>query len=219
MRNPTAVAKIRKLLALAESSNAHEAESARQSAEELMLKHGLTPYDVEEDVLVVLDSERDVFKETLAHALAVKNCCSAIVSKRGNLALRGRRMDAEPLKAIYKRLVRDGATGAVMPPSGYPPPAAREAWRICWWLGYTGAIVDRLLGRPKARRGATPAREDLPGPVTEALEAFEALAVEIEGAVEDIAQVVERLRQTAHARGQDAGHAAQLGDDAPRQLR
>ena len=82
--------KIRKLLALAESSNEHEAKAALIKAHQLMAEHGLSVRDLREytsqTVKKILTNigytkRRDPWIVLLSGILATNYCCKAYVSR------------------------------------------------------------------------------------------------------------------------------------------
>lgn len=89
----TVLERIRKLLALAESSNVHEAAAAAAKAQELMTKHRIEQAELEADVAgaedePVLDQDVDTFggrkpwRELLLSGLARANGCEVYLTRR-----------------------------------------------------------------------------------------------------------------------------------------
>ncbi len=208
----------RKLLRLARSAaNAHESALAHEQAQEYMARHGISPDAVAEDVTEVIDDKRDACREELARAIARSRGLELRANKRNSLALVGPADIVKRASELYRRLVSIAESSSAMPSSssGVPPYSAREAWRICWWLGFTAALSDRLAPRDAAApssaslillKHAGPVR----GAVSDALEAFDSLAESLNGCVDDVAAVLDRLRDTAHARGHAAGERVEL---------
>ncbi len=214
--NDPVIEKVRKLLRLATSPNPHEAASARQNADELMAKHSLSVDDVAEEVFEVIDSQATAERQNLAHIVtAAKNCILIVNKKSPAVAFRGSRKAVEKAKTLYWNLAREAEVHSQMSPEGNPPPAAREAWRICWWMGFLGAIADRLKpGREKLPPEVVAiiaSQNTTPKDVMVAFETFNKLAGQLKDTVSDVKAVLERLRSAAYTSGKTIGERVSLG--------
>ena len=82
--------KIKKLLALSESSNEHEAKAALLKAKQLMIEHKIKESDLDEGKLEVVcltsnltySVRRDVWIGHLANVIADNYLCRAVVSRK-----------------------------------------------------------------------------------------------------------------------------------------
>jgi len=133
--------RIRKLIALSSSPEPNEAARAREEAERLMTRHGLTLADFEDDVVEVADEQRDAERQRLAYAVAVSRRCALIVNKRNQIAFRGGAQAAANARNVYQALVSDVNGTSDIGPNA----PAREVWRICFWMGFVDAIIGRLI--------------------------------------------------------------------------
>lgn len=208
---------MRKYLRLAESSNPHEAALAAQNARELMERSGLSDDDVAEDVVETAEVQRgDACREELARAIAASRKCKAVANRRGELAFKGGRRAVASARELYRRLVIEADVRSQMSSAGDPPAAAREVWRICWWLGFVGTVVDRLGGRRGSgdmRRAVAAGEIRVPQLISSAVESLEELAEELEETIADVGSVLERLCQRANVAGRTAGEQTRLDGD------
>lgn len=165
----TILERIRKLLALAESSNVHEAAAAAAKAQELMTKHRIEQAELEGvDVLEdepVLNEEAESFlgrkpwRELVLRGLAEANGCETYITKQrrtGRITLRvlGPASDAGLVRYMHAYLTRE-----VERLSGLAAKAEREtrrrdggdAWgvRLAWHnsfrLGAAAELKARLM--------------------------------------------------------------------------
>ena len=211
MPAPAIIDRVRKLLKLAQSPNAHEAASALSRAEALMKKHGLTDRDVEDVEVEPAHTQREPLKDELANILANAHDCAVVTNKRGVLGFKGLASDATAVRDIYDRLCREAEWASALP--GREPRGATELWRICWWLGCLSAVASRARFGVSYRRANVPraAAESVPI-VAQARDAQEALRNEIDWSGGDGAdEVIQRIRARAHEQGQFFGSSADLG--------
>lgn len=226
--------RVRKLLELAKSPNEHEAELATARAQELMARHRLTLDDVAEDVVEIVDERADRCHEELARVVAALRGCAALVSRTRELAFRGDRRIVTSASAFYRSLVAAAEQGGQ--PDGTAPYAARQAWKLCFWLGFVDGVAGSLRGNdhepdpepsvfdealehlatidgwpPRARTSTGISEAAAPPQVQEALDALGYLAECLrELRVEDVMGAVEQLRQDAHAAGRELGLRASV---------
>ncbi len=133
--------RIKKLIALATSPEPEEAESARSEADRLMVKYGLSLADFEDDVVELVDDERDELRQRLAFAVSVSRRCKLVVNKRGQMAFRGRPTLTTDARDLYHALVDDVVANCEIGPRD----PGRDTWRICYWIGFVDAVVSRLV--------------------------------------------------------------------------
>ncbi len=129
------------MIALATSPEPEEAARAREESERLMAQHGLTLSDFEDDVVEIADDRRDDLRQRLAIAVSVSRRCAAISNKRGQIAFRGRPGPAASARELYQGLVAEVA-GRCDIGSNDP---GRDVWRICYWMGFVDAAIERLI--------------------------------------------------------------------------
>ncbi|MFK7927262.1 MAG: DUF2786 domain-containing protein [Myxococcota bacterium] len=145
--------RVRKLLALATSSNAHEAAAAAARAQEIIDKYRLEQWLVtnepEADPIIdardqPLEVSRRVrrWKSALASVLACANGCVAYRSDRGRdqaIILVGRRQDRDAVAEIYGGMVKQiewlSATHAA---------GQSKKWHESFRLGAVDAVAKRL---------------------------------------------------------------------------
>lgn len=114
----TIVEKIQKLLALSESPNENEANTAMLKAQELMVKHKITMKDIEQDVKkdVVITTTHQKFKNTkwkaiLAKVISDNFLCEALTSQNGRtnvcrVSFIGHEEDVDICIAVYNYAVK-----------------------------------------------------------------------------------------------------------------
>ncbi|KKW46538.1 MAG: hypothetical protein UY96_C0003G0041 [Parcubacteria group bacterium GW2011_GWB1_56_8] len=209
----SALERVRKLLRLARSSNPHEAEAAKVRAQALMSQHGFTNEDVAEDVVVIVEEQPNHYREDLARLVARAKDCLMVTNKRRVIALRGRKRDVKMARDLYRALLREGEFRGEMSSTGNPPAAARAVWRSCFWFGFLGALMERLLNIPaRIPKGVYSDGQGVPQAVAEALEAAEALAEQLDEEIVDVQGVLERLRQRAYDTGRMVGERVEIGE-------
>ena len=220
------VIRVRKLLRLAESSNPNEAALAKQRAHVIMGQYGLTDDDIVErvNVIEVAEEYTQPHLEELARVVGMACGATAVVSSRGDtlIAFRGPRDAVQVARSAYQSLADYGDDYCEMADQGDPPTIARQAWRLCWWIGYLRSTGDRIRqhqGGPAPRpenaipldaRPATPAAAVTAA--NDAMSALECLGDYLDGEVDDITVVLDRLRSKALAAGEDAGYRVSLQD-------
>lgn len=112
--NTTILARVKKLLALATSSNPHEAATAAAQAQRLMDEHNLTVahLDASDDPIGKEPLDGNVrgrlssWRCSLAQRLADHNGAMALVSG-GEIRLAGRASDVAMVRSLYEYLVRE----------------------------------------------------------------------------------------------------------------
>lgn len=203
----TAIKRARKLLALAQSPNKHEAASAAESARALMEEYGLSEADVSEAVTEVAEnSGSNPNRAELGRIVALSRGCSLLISNSGATAFRGRKEAVKSAAALYRRLALAGDVGEI-PPPGYDYGDVNRAWRLCFWFGFLD-ILDRRLRSADTVLKEMAAAKGAAGPSPMVTDAYNALRA-AEGTVD-----IERLRMEARVAGKRVGEAADLGEAA-----
>lgn len=101
------LSKVKKLLALAESPNEHEAALAAARAQELLLRHNLSMKDIKtETEVVVLDASKDapIWKINLLFRVCKAFYCESFTKDTRSLIIIGSKADAEVALFTYKYL-------------------------------------------------------------------------------------------------------------------
>lgn len=169
--------RIRKLLALSESNNEHEAAAAAAQAADLMVKHEIeaaaltTPDNEPEDpTQETLDSSgrRVSWKGSLAHAISLSaGCRSYSASSRGGCKTQivGPPSKLATVRYLYQYLTAEidrlankayGAEHKECVDSNVPAPSAR-AWKNAFRLGASNTIAGRLLRQRRETQAAAAA--------------------------------------------------------------
>lgn len=212
--------RIRKLLALATSPNENEAARAREQADQLMAKHGLSLSDFEEDVIEIVDNVRDALRQRLAIAVTVSRRVTLLCNKN-QIAFRGRPRLVESGRTLYQSLIADAAAHCEIGPRD----PGRDVWRLCCWQGFVDAVVERLIDdetikeAPKPNKKRAIEKQEQQQPVAD----VEPAAVQIERATGDFAQffapqfvtqAVTSIRRDAYKAGHMLGMSTAI---APRE--
>lgn len=215
-------ARIKKLIALATSPEPEEAARAREESERLMSYHGLTLADFEDDVIEPVENLRDDFpppvsmavariRERLAIAVGVAYRCTPVSNRRVQVAFRGRPAVARAARDLFQTLVADVVAHCEI--GRYEP--GRDAWRLCYWMGFVDAVVERLMAlevqvREPAPRSSAPATQvAFPAELQEALDvATENLASTFHPL--EAAEGVDAVRNDAYCSGHLRGRAAKI---------
>lgn len=157
------IARIRKFLNTVRSAeregaseaDKNEAASAAKEVARLMEKYGVSIEDVSDDVNVVADPKRDVYRDEIAAAVALLLGCKAI-SERGEVSFRGYIERAEAAKALYQAIVQGGEANQDIAAEVYAAIAhapnggivdhgmAQKAWLTCFWPGFIAGVCPRL---------------------------------------------------------------------------
>lgn len=157
--------RVRKLLALAESPNVHEAAAAAARAQALISRHRLEEWLAEAEADPITDG-RDAplevarrklrkWKVALAAALAEANGCVAWTSVReGREAVHvaGRARDRDAVRALWDALVR-----RIEWLSATAGPGRSRAWHEAFRVGAADAIAERLAAGEAEARAELPA--------------------------------------------------------------
>lgn len=206
--------KIRKLLSLAQSPNPEEAASAAQMAQEMMDRHDITLDDVAGKAVEIADEAADAHRLELAKVIATARGCS-MVSRRGVTAFGGRKDVARRAQRLYQALAEEADKRSRHYPNGSPW-SIREAWRICFWIGFVQGVAEKLLPRDPMTAAPMPSGQaqahTVPATIAEALTALEGLATCLGEVMSDIAGVLRRLRDKAHADGRMFGNLAAMSE-------
>ncbi|HET8558922.1 MAG TPA: DUF2786 domain-containing protein [Marmoricola sp.] len=227
------LAKVRKLLAQAEDPAATpaEAEAFTARATRLIADHGIDQALLDErrpgrdlagDVVLDVDPPYANEKATLASVVADGLRCRAVVRKRRSVDgaafsvhLFGRESDLVCVEMLLTSLLLQG-TRAVLG-TAVPPWEHKAAFRRTWWLGFAGAVSQRL--RESGERAAHEAEARFAAAGTSSALV---LADRAREADEAMRAAYPRLRTAAsrqlsgggHALGWASGHQADLGTGA-----
>lgn len=171
MTDDALVDKVRKLLALAESSNEHEAALAAERAQELMFKYGIELAEVAasrgESIKVDKESihgKLDPWRRILANSVAKSVGGETVVSRvprtwRGRIDFWGERGVAQAAAALYQYLEAQvtviSAIAATTRPEEYATAAQSMRWRKSFCMGMVERIDDRLRDRRAKMEVAT----------------------------------------------------------------
>lgn len=132
--------RIRKLIALSSSPEINEAARAREEADRLMAKHGLSMSDFQDDVVEVVDENRNELRQRLALAVSISRRCTEIVNKN-KIAFRGHPTNVKSAVKLYVQLVTTVDDNCELGPQA----PGRDLHRLCFWKGFVDAIVERLM--------------------------------------------------------------------------
>ena len=155
-----AYTRIKKLLKLAESDNAHEAEQAAMRAQELMIYHEIDALDIDLDedtqtrvkepiVQEVVDPgtrRRSIWKGTLASAIGKGFACK-MYWMGARTYLVGRSSDVQTVKYLYDYLVQELARLASKEFSEYKAAGGNihgKTWKNNFFEGAVTSIGSRL---------------------------------------------------------------------------
>lgn len=142
--------KIRKLLAMGQSPNEHEAAIALAKAAELMMRHNLAESDVVEKRFIhsdLIDTERKRYLEIIANAVAQVTGSVAMFTSRdsGLFNFIGKPMAVETAKAMYDFIVEQlEAAYKRFLPKGMTK-GERAEYRRTFKLAMSLRVGDRLL--------------------------------------------------------------------------
>lgn len=154
MASEAVLDRVRKLLALATSSNVHEAAAAAARAQRLIAQHRLEEWlAVEVDPDPIADGADEPleiarrlrkWKVVLATALAEANGCVAYTAPRGAeevIALIGRARDRAAVRELW-----DGLVKRIEWLSATHGPNRPRRWHEAFRIGAVDAVVERLRG-------------------------------------------------------------------------
>jgi uncharacterized protein DUF2786 len=195
------IERVRKLLRLTASNNQFEATRAKEEADAIMRKHGITKDDVAELIIREADAQRDFFRDFLA-GLAARFFGCVMVERKTAVGFRGTPTNVNRALQFYEASIRE-SKGALMPPvAPWLQDAAMSVWTICWWDAFVAAIYERF-GRPTVPKEKAVAVPDKPQAAETGSEDPFA------GAVEAISQLEGQLdthwlRHEARKSGRDA---------------
>lgn len=156
MPDPTLLDRVRKLLALAGSPNAHEAAAAAARAQALITQHRLEAWveaveevEVDPDPITggqdaPLEVGRRVrkWKVALASALADANGCVAWIWARAGeeaICVIGRKRDQDVVRVLWEALLK-----RIEWASATAGPGRDRAWHEAFRIGAADAIAERL---------------------------------------------------------------------------
>ena len=163
------LSRVRKLLALAESPNVHEAASAAARAQELISQHRLEAVLEAEDAAATRDAADPIGQETLetskrlrrwktvlAGGLARANGCIAFTRSAGGrnvaLVLAGRTSDREAFHALWEWLVTTLTWLSASHGGG-----KGKRWHDDFRVGAALEVVQRLEAAARPEAGSIPA--------------------------------------------------------------
>lgn len=159
--NDRILQRIQALLALAKSSNEHEAQAAATEATRLMMKHRLSEADVADAASakepigyhepLYAGPRRCAWKDLVGQAIALANGCRTASwrTERGYAELRilGRSSDVTVVRHIFtwvtlaaERLVRK-----TQPPTQLARLCGVRKWRSSWLRGFANGLEKQLL--------------------------------------------------------------------------
>lgn len=214
------VKRVRKLLRLAESPNEHEAARAREEAQRLMQRHGLSAGDVEENAIEAVEGKLDAFRREILITLAEAHGCSVVAGSAGH-AFKGAASKARAAATAYRSLIQAGESCELdVRIKGSPEPVV-VAWRACLWLGLASRLTLAAIDL-KARRNVRPPKPapDIDESNVDWGEAREirrepGVVTEAKSAVFRTGGIVDTnwLAREAHAAGERAFQIAGLDDE------
>lgn len=157
--DPAVLDRVRKLLALATSPNAHEAAAAAERAQRLIAQHRLEGWlHATTDQRDPIEDARDEPLETakrlrkwkvvLASALAEANGCVAYTLHRGaeaSIVLIGRSSDRAAVRELWDWLVRRIEWLSATEGAGRP-----RDWHDAYRIGAVDTVAERLRGLAQA---------------------------------------------------------------------
>jgi hypothetical protein len=144
-------AKIRKLLALGQSPNEHEAAIAMSKAAELMMRYNLEQTDLGEQSSMtdgdLLDNDERRFHRPIASAIAATCGCVCYYTTRELAAFRfiGKPMNVETATAMYRFVIEqlDGIYKSHLPKG--MSKTERAQWRREFRVGIARGVVHRIM--------------------------------------------------------------------------
>ncbi len=225
------LAKVRKLLALAEDPAATEHEARTYTAKATQL---IADYGLDQALLAHRDPETDPVGDRLldVHApyaadkaellatVAHRLRCRAVRRSRWrsgrrelSLHLFGHRSDLQRAELLYTSLLVQAAAGLNRTP--VPAHEHKAAFRRSWLSGFCVAVGDRLLAAEQAASAQSAARFEASGTTTELVLADR--SVQVEAAVKDAYPDLgtmrpRRLSGSGGLEGWSAGQRADLGE-------
>lgn len=158
---------VRKLMALTESPNEHEAARAAEKVQELLFKHKLSKAEVlaskgEGDGPSIIELDGDItsqknwgrWKPTLAWAVARYNFCTGFQDTyAGKFVFIGQETEAYVAKELYEWLVIQIEEAARKACLNYRGPSRIPTYRRSFFTGATMTIQSRLYNQWKGLQG------------------------------------------------------------------
>ncbi|WP_121256750.1 DUF2786 domain-containing protein [Nocardioides ferulae] len=229
------LAKVRKLLALAEdpAATSHEAETYTAKAAQLIADYGIDRAllaqadpgsDPVGDLVVSLDAPYAVDKAELLSTVAARLRCVAVQrTSRGaggkelSMHLFGHASDLERAELLFTSLLLQSAQGLARTP--VPAWEHKAAFRRSWLAGFRGAVGARLLAAEQRAADRADARFAEGGTTTAVVLADR--TAQVEAAMHDTYPDLRTARPrvlsgSGGAAGWAAGHRADLGDGPAR---
>lgn len=200
--------RIRSLLALTKSPEKHEAARARERADELLGRMGLTEADVVEKATETAPlnpgmdgNQRDELARVVGRSRGVS------IDTTGRVAFTGYPEAAKDARELFCALV-----GIVEPRCEVQGPETdRFLWRTCFWLGFVEAVQRQLdpehASIPKEALPSLLKSAGKPRDVEKAAQAFEGMRNRLQGDMDSASaqMLAERYKETAHENGVQLG--------------
>lgn len=156
--NSTVISRIKKLLALAESSNPHEAESAQDLANKLLEKHGLTLKDIQETIddgfskLLIFERGTHLVRAEMDLAIIVAQFHDCVVVFKDHPKPEQAFAIGDSTKTVKVReqflFLRDKLDQASLLGSRRRSRVNSKYWRRSFWTGALDAL-DKRFGELK----------------------------------------------------------------------
>ena len=146
---PSILEKVKKLLALATSSNPHEAASAAAKAQELLSTYNLELSQVETDHggsgygRTTLEIGPRKWRHELLHVIAANNFCQTLQSGKRAILI-GERHNSEVVEYLYTYLASQLETMATQAYHQAHSDIAAITWKDSFFAGAIISIHDRL---------------------------------------------------------------------------
>lgn len=177
-----------------------------------MERLGISADDVAEDVLEVVEEYGDLYRTELARVIAAFYGCEPVSNGRGAVAFRGDRQIVKAARSYYQGIARD-ITMRCDPPANIPSPA-RKAWKVCFWIGFIGALAQRMKPAPSApiRQTGSNQNPSTPPVLKDTVSVLEELAEELADSSVDIRSAVEWITQEAQKAGRWFGTRVSIGE-------
>lgn len=134
--------RVENLLRLTSSPNPHEAARAKEEAERVMRKNGLTYADFEKDTIVDVNVPESQCDAVLARVVGISRRCSAMMKRRRQLAFCGKKEAPHRARALYLHFVGE-IDGSLEKRAEYHEPGF-NVWRRYYWGGFIHSVTARL---------------------------------------------------------------------------
>lgn len=226
MPEATLIEKVQKLLALAESSNEHEATLAAEKAQELMLRYGIELAHIAAlaDKEVGIGSNRigcriDPWRRALARAVAVANGCDMVYTGlprkwTGDFTFWGPRDTLPGVVTLYQyleaQLVVISRLEAVK--VSHASAARSMQWRRSFLVGAVSRISARLESRARKVEQESAVNSQALVVIRDSVESAMRADARARGMVLTSKRTKSHVHPGAYAAGQEAGDGVDLRD-------